>query len=96
MHSPYFKQDLHEVGQDGQRQLPRGPRSTEPHYNTQLVTPVLTLPQNPFTHGFVMEFESAEDRDYYVSKDPAHQDFIKAAGPKVANVKVLDFEPGKF
>ncbi|KAJ4318626.1 hypothetical protein N0V94_004331 [Neodidymelliopsis sp. IMI 364377] len=50
----------------------------------------------PFTHGFVVEFESEEDRDYYVSKDPAHQDFIKFAGELLQNVKVLDYEPGKL
>lgn len=53
-------------------------------------------PQGPFTHGFVVEFESEEDRDYYVSKDPAHQDFIKFAGEHLQNVKVIDYEPGKL
>jgi hypothetical protein len=43
-----------------------------------------------------VEFESEEDRDYYVQKDPAHQDFIKFAGPHIENVKVLDYEPGKL
>ncbi|KAK2478257.1 hypothetical protein H9L39_10745 [Fusarium oxysporum f. sp. albedinis] len=32
--------------------------------------------QNGITHGFVATFESAEDRDYYVKTDPAHQTFI--------------------
>ncbi|KAF5537314.1 hypothetical protein FMEXI_10004 [Fusarium mexicanum] len=36
--------------------------------------------QNGITHGFVATFESAEDRDYYVKTDPAHQAFI--AQPK--------------
>ncbi|OAL49896.1 dabb-domain-containing protein [Pyrenochaeta sp. DS3sAY3a] len=49
-----------------------------------------------FTHGFVVEFASAEDRDYYVNKDPAHQDFIKFAGGIAQGVKVVDYEPGKF
>lgn len=44
----------------------------------------------------MVEFESEEDRDYYVSQDPAHQDFIKFAGPHIENVKVLDYEPGKL
>jgi len=43
-----------------------------------------------------VEFESEDDRDYYVHKDPAHQDFIKFAGPYIENVKVLDYEPGKL
>ncbi|KAF5685797.1 hypothetical protein FCIRC_3286 [Fusarium circinatum] len=39
--------------------------------------------QNGITHGFVATFESAEDRDYYVKTDPAHQAFI--AKPKAQN-----------
>merc|ERR1712000_50070 len=34
--------------------------------------------QNGITHGFVVEFNSAEDRDFYVKTDPAHQAFIKS------------------
>ncbi|EUC39037.1 hypothetical protein COCVIDRAFT_35306 [Bipolaris victoriae FI3] len=49
-----------------------------------------------FTHGFVVEFESEEDRDYYVYKDPAHQDFVKLAGEVANGVKVFDYEPGKL
>lgn len=44
----------------------------------------------------MVEFESAEDRDYYVEKDPAHQEFIKFAGEVAAGVKVVDYEPGKI
>lgn len=57
---------------------------------------ILMSSQSPYTHGFVVEFESEEDRDYYVSKDPAHQDFIKFAGELLQNVKVVDYEPGKL
>lgn len=56
----------------------------------------LTFNQDPYTYGFVVEFESAEDRDYYADKDPAHIDFKGFAGPHLAGVKVVDFEPGKF
>lgn len=52
--------------------------------------------QGPFTHGFVVQFETEADRDYYVSEDPAHQDFIKFAGEILQNVKVIDYEPGKL
>jgi hypothetical protein len=52
--------------------------------------------QSPFTHGFVVEFSSEQDRDYYVNKDPAHQDFIKFAGELLQSVKVLDYESGKL
>ncbi|CAE7026128.1 hypothetical protein CFE70_003715 [Pyrenophora teres f. teres 0-1] len=49
-----------------------------------------------FTHGFVVEFESEEDRDYYVNKDPAHLEFAKFAGEVAGGVKVFDYEPGKM
>lgn len=52
--------------------------------------------QDPYTHGFVVEFESEEDRDYYVYKDPAHQDFVKFAGGVANGVKVVDYVPGKM
>ncbi|KAL6710815.1 hypothetical protein ACN47E_007872 [Coniothyrium glycines] len=48
------------------------------------------------SHGFVVEFENAEDRDYYVYRDPAHQEFVKFVGNVVAGVKVVDYEPGKI
>ncbi|RMY53017.1 hypothetical protein D0865_05481 [Hortaea werneckii] len=52
--------------------------------------------QGGFTHGFVCEFRSVEDRDYYVSQDVVHQDFVKSLEGKTKNVRALDFEPGKF
>lgn len=60
------------------------------------VPPVADLEKSPYTHGFVVEFESPEDRDYYVYKDPAHQDFVKFAGGVANSVKVVDYEPGKI
>lgn len=48
--------------------------------------------------GFIVEFASAEDLDYYVAKDEAHQAFIQEwALPEQgisAGVVVLDFEEG--
>jgi hypothetical protein len=44
----------------------------------------------------VVEFESAEDRDYYVKKDPVHREFAASVGELVQQVRVLDFESGKF
>jgi len=52
--------------------------------------------QHGLTHGFVVEFASKEDRDYYVSKDPAHMAFVKSIDGKVEDSRVLDFEPGKY
>jgi hypothetical protein len=57
---------------------------------------LLTIMKDPHTHGFVVEFDNAEDRDYYVYKDPAHQDFVKFAGGVANGVKVVDYEPGKI
>jgi hypothetical protein len=52
--------------------------------------------QGGLTHGFVVEFTSKEDRDYYVSKAPAHQAFVKSIDGKVEDSRVLDYEPGTF
>jgi hypothetical protein len=43
-----------------------------------------------------MQFENTEDRDYYVHSDPVHQDFIKYLSYYLQNVRVVDFEDGKF
>jgi hypothetical protein len=43
-----------------------------------------------------MAFESEEDRDYYVAKDPTHLAFIKDVAGLVEKVQVLDFMAGKF
>jgi len=50
--------------------------------------------QDGLTHGFVVEFENEEDRDYYVDKDPAHRAFVGSLDGKVEKVRVLDFVPG--
>jgi len=52
--------------------------------------------QGGLTHGFVVEFASAEDRDYYCFKDPAHLAFIKTLDGKVDGGRVVDYEPGVF
>lgn len=31
------------------------------------------------THGFVLEFKNQEDLDYYITEDPVHVAFAKAA-----------------
>lgn len=38
-----------------------------------------------------MEFANAEDRAYYVSSDPAHQEFVKSVRGLVEKVQVIDF-----
>ncbi|KAK1579976.1 stress responsive A/B barrel domain-containing protein [Colletotrichum navitas] len=52
--------------------------------------------QDGITHVFVVEFESSEDRDYYVHKDPAHRAFVEKAGPSILKARVVDFTPGVF
>lgn len=52
--------------------------------------------QGGFTHGFVVEFASASDRDYYIFEDPSHQVFIKKHTPSFDDVRVVDYEKGVF
>lgn len=46
-----------------------------------------------FTHGFVVSFASAADRDAYLPH-PAHQAFVERLKPWLADVLVLDYEVG--
>ncbi|KAL9620669.1 MAG: hypothetical protein Q9160_004805 [Pyrenula sp. 1 TL-2023] len=51
--------------------------------------------QGGFEYGFVVEFESTQDRDYYLNDDPSHQAFVaKIKKGLVDDARVLDFEPG--
>lgn len=52
--------------------------------------------QNGFTHAFVVEFESEEDRDYYVKTDEAHSAFAAILRSLAAGLQVVDFTPGKY
>ncbi|EHY60801.1 hypothetical protein HRR83_000568 [Exophiala dermatitidis] len=52
--------------------------------------------QGGFTHGFVVEFASKQDRDYYVAHDPAHQAFVKKNSPRFEDVRVVDYEKGVY
>ncbi|POR32642.1 Uncharacterized protein TPAR_07156 [Tolypocladium paradoxum] len=56
--------------------------------------------QSGITHVFVLEFESAADRDHYVNEDLAHRKFVETfiTGPSgvVAQANVVDFTPGAF
>lgn len=49
-----------------------------------------------FTHGFVSHFANEEDRKYYLEEDPAHLGFVKSLGGIIENVRVVDYEAGKF
>ena len=52
--------------------------------------------KNGFTHGFVMHFDSVDDRNYYVNEDPDHKLFVKHAHDHFEKAQVLDFEPGSY
>ncbi|KAK1835657.1 hypothetical protein QBC39DRAFT_368159 [Podospora conica] len=52
--------------------------------------------QDGITHGFVVEFGSIEDRDYYVKDDMAHKAFVKGLAGLVDKAVVVDFENGVF
>lgn len=54
------------------------------------------LIQGGLTHAFVVEFETAAERDYYVNLDPVHQSFKKDIEPFVEKVTVVDFTNGAF
>jgi hypothetical protein len=43
-----------------------------------------------FTHGFIVTFKTAQDRDDYLVH-PAHKEFGKLVGPVLADVFVIDF-----
>lgn len=45
---------------------------------------------------FISEFESEEDRRYYLEEDPAHLAFVKSIAGVVSKVQVVDFTPGAF
>ena len=47
-----------------------------------------------YSHAFVMEFESEEDRRYYLEEDPAHLEFVGSLGGVVEKVGVVDYTPG--
>ncbi|KAM5447009.1 hypothetical protein MaudCBS49596_006189 [Microsporum audouinii] len=52
--------------------------------------------QGGMTHAFVVNFASKEDRDYYVQKDPLHQEFVRSAGEALEKAQVVDFTNGKL
>lgn len=45
---------------------------------------------NGLTHGFVVTFKDAADRDAYLPH-PAHQEFVKLVGPRLDDVVVFDY-----
>ena len=44
----------------------------------------------------MVEFDSAEDRDYYALEDPVHLDFVKWSDTVAQKVQAIDFSDGVF
>lgn len=52
--------------------------------------------QAGYSHAFVVEFASEEDRDYYNEEDQAHLEFKKSLKPIIEKVGVVDYTPGVY
>ena len=72
----------------------RSPSQQRPLLNVYLLNG--SIFKHGITHGFVVEFESIEDRDYYVTEDPVHQGFAKSIGDVVEKAQVIDFTPNVY
>ncbi|KAK0726129.1 hypothetical protein B0H67DRAFT_572382 [Lasiosphaeris hirsuta] len=51
--------------------------------------------QKGMTHGFVVEFDSVEDRNYYVTQDPTYSAFVKSIENLVEKTIIVDFTDGE-
>ncbi len=49
-----------------------------------------------WTHGFVAEFASESDRDYYIKEDAVHHVFSANVRKTIVKGQVLDFVPNQF
>ncbi|CEJ92964.1 hypothetical protein VHEMI08586 [[Torrubiella] hemipterigena] len=49
-----------------------------------------------YTHAYVVEFASKEDRDYYVKEDPVHAAYVKDVVPLLIKPCIFDYHPGEF
>ncbi|KAI9792466.1 MAG: hypothetical protein M1816_002350 [Peltula sp. TS41687] len=54
--------------------------------------------ENGHTHGFLMEFENEEHRNFYAKEDPVHVELLRDLGGRevLEKLTVLDFTPGVF
>ncbi|KIH87317.1 hypothetical protein SPBR_05407 [Sporothrix brasiliensis 5110] len=52
--------------------------------------------QGGITHGFVVEFATAADRDYYAKNDPAHLAYAASLRALVTKAVVVDFADGVY
>ncbi|GAA5823782.1 hypothetical protein JCM11251_003292 [Rhodosporidiobolus azoricus] len=49
-----------------------------------------------YHHAWIVTFDSTEERDYYLDKDPAHQAFKREVGDKLEESFVFDLRNGGF
>ncbi|OJJ82501.1 Dabb family protein [Aspergillus glaucus CBS 516.65] len=49
-----------------------------------------------FTHVFIVEFNSMQQREYYKSVDPVHVDFASRIMPLLRFIKISVFQESKF
>ena len=52
--------------------------------------------QADYSHAFVVEFASEEDRDFYDKQDQAHLEFKKSLKDVVEKVGIVDYTPGVY
>ncbi|KAK7753004.1 hypothetical protein SLS62_004953 [Diatrype stigma] len=96
MHPPDLTEAVHQVHQRGSGQFEGGHAGQSPQA-VKIGFRSLSRPtrsrsaQAGIQYGFVVEFDSLEDRDYYVEKDAAHEAFKKSAGPIIEKVIVVDY-----
>ncbi|KAK3400601.1 dabb-domain-containing protein [Sordaria brevicollis] len=53
-------------------------------------------PQGRISHVFVSEFDTPEDRKFYLEEDPAFREFVESIEGIVEGRQVVEFSPGEF
>jgi hypothetical protein len=48
------------------------------------------------TQGFIIEFQNAADRQYFLDVDPAHKAFVEHIDPNNNDFLTLDFTDGVY
>lgn len=48
------------------------------------------------SHVFVSEFDTPEDRRFYLEEDPAFREFVQSIEGIVEGRQVVEFSPGEF
>lgn len=56
----------------------------------------MTLEQGRISHVFVSEFDTPEDRKFYLEEDPAFREAVESIEGIVERRQVVEFSPGEF